>query len=366
MRQRLVDIPYRYRIGFTPKGKRNPRPHSVASVAGVAVTELEEQEAPPVVALWRPRLDEVDGEPVEIRHDGLGFLAPVFPLERENNPTRLTAEQLLAALADPKLATTFFGYSPVAIEVGGETPAIPEESVKAVLGPGRESWSAKQSWEIGLAEWVSQFVLIAGRPFCRAPEPVIRIDDYCEEVVNGVRTGMRQLSVRVELRHSGFFTFEGGTRNFRLTHADRATQQVPSFIRPSHEAVNATIDLEVYEPSVFAYDDVTPALGGELIEAGRECVYYSRTLRGDDRRRQEIESLLVRRDVHRGETHVIMWDDPRLPRVAELFRELLEEGLVDPRYTDRVAAAVEGYEGRPGAGRALSDLDADLLGALAP
>ncbi|MDW4658035.1 hypothetical protein NQ257_25610, partial [Escherichia coli] len=74
----LVSVPYCYTVGFVPKGKRKPIEHVVSAVTTVAIADYAEDEAPPIVALWRPRPDEYDGQAVEVRHDCRRFLAPVF------------------------------------------------------------------------------------------------------------------------------------------------------------------------------------------------------------------------------------------------------------------------------------------------
>ena len=375
MQQKLLTIPFRYGIGFIPKGKRSPRDYVVAATTTVCVSELDGRAAPRVVAIWRPRPDEADGRPVEIRHDGDRFLAPVFPRKydlsssREGNQPRLTADQMLAALADPAEARKFFDFEPVAPD-SGEKPALLEAELFS-LGRGRIQSSGKAAWEAELSRRAARYVLIDGEPFTEVSEPLIRIDDYRPVRVDGVLTGKRQVSVILEIGVGEPFHFEGGGRLFRLTSADRARPIAAAAASRSHDIVNPTIDLEIRDPSVFAFDDVLPALGGELVAAGREFLNYDYAFqRSRDARRDELSGLLFVKDIH-ATTHfakyrAASWDDPGLPRAAEVLRSLLDDGMIEARYLDRVSAAVAAFENRPGVDRTLSQLDEQLLGAISP
>lgn len=371
MRHRLITVPFQYKLGFIPKGKRLARPHVVSTTTAVSVAEYDLNEAPPVVAKWCPRPDEFDGLPIEIRHDCRRFLAPAFPGSKyeygrplEGNEPRLTAEQLLAAMADPKVANSLFGHFIVAPE--GEKDAIPEANLTSALGAGRVDWDAKRAMETGLAALADKFVLIDGRPFREIREPLIKIDENRPIRVDGQWTSKRQLSVLLELSLSSPFDFDLGRRLFRLTHADRARQSGLAKIGPRHEAGHVDIDLEVLDPAVFVVDDLGPAIGNDLVDAAREWVSYGR-IAHDDARRLELHSILWKKEPYEfGKYRAPAWDDPELPRVAELLRDLLLEGVVDERYRDRVSAAVGAFESRPGIDRSLSALDEQLLGAIAP
>lgn len=373
MRHQLVTVPFQYRIGFIPKMKRLARPHVVSASMTVSIVEYQADDAPPVVAKWRPRPDEFDGEPIEIRHDCRRFLAPVFPNGRydygrplEGTEPRLTSGQLLTAIRDPKVASGFFGHFIVAPD--GEKEAIPEADLSSVLGAGRVDWSARTAMETGLAELADRFVLIDGRPFREIREPLIKIDENRPMRVDGNWTSKRQLSLLLDLSSCSPFEFDLGRRLFRLTHADRARQSGLAQIGPRHEAGHVDIDLEIFDPAVFVIDDLGPAIGHELVDAAREWVSYGR-IAYDDKRRLELHSILWKKDQYDyefGKHRAAAWNDPELPRAAELLRDLLLEGLVEERYRDRVSAAVDAFENRPGVDRSLSLLDEQLLGAIAP
>ena len=371
MRHRLITVPFQYKLGFIPKGKRLARPHVVSTTIPLSVAEYDGDDAPPVVAKWCPRADEFDGLPIEIRHDCRRFLAPVFPSSKyeygrplEGNEPRLTAEQLLTAMVDPKVATSLFGHFIVAPE--GEKDAIPEVNLSSALGAGRVDWDAKHAMATGLAELADRFVLIDGRPFREIREPLIKIDENRPMRIDGHWTSKRQLSLLLDLSMSSPFDFDLGRRLFRLTHADRARESGLAKIGPRHEAGKVDIDLEIVDPTVFVVDDLGPAIGNELVDAAREWVSYGRVAYNEPRR-LELHAILWKKEPYEfGKYRAPAWDDPELPRAAELLRDLLLEGVVDERYRERVSAAVDAFENRPGIDRSLSVLDEQLLGAIAP
>jgi hypothetical protein len=377
MKQKLVSVPYCYKVGFVPKGKRKPIEHVVSTATTVAVADYAEDEAPPVVALWRPRPDEYDGQAVEIRHDCRRFLAPVFQDSKfehgrplEGNGPRLTGEQVLAAMADPAVAAQFFRYSIVAPEIPSNDMIIPEATLSSVLGPGRFDWDSKAGMEAGLSALADRFVLIGGQPFHQVREPLIKVDSYRPVQVDGCyANGRQQVSVLLHLSEGEPFHYEGGTYLFRLSSADRAGDRARDVARPSTYAVNADIDLEVRDSSVLAFDDVTPAVGGELVNAGRQYLSYGQYRPSSDPRRSELARLLTVEDPYSTsfstKYRAAHWNDPGLPRATELLRELLVDGLVDDAYRERVTKAVEAYESLD-AGRVLTALDEQLLGGISP
>ncbi|WP_456717624.1 MULTISPECIES: hypothetical protein [unclassified Bradyrhizobium] len=377
MNQKLVTIPYCYRIGFVPKGKRKPIEYDVSTSMTVALADYDEADAPRIVALWRPRPDEYDGQVVEIRHDCRRFLVPVFPHSKldtggplEGNERRLSGEQLVSSIADPAVSTRFFRYAIVAPDVprGDKVKVIPEAELTMALGLGQIKWDNKAAMESGLAALTDRFVLIGGRPFHQVCEPLIKIDSYRPLRIDDVyRYDQRQVSVLLDWSEGEPFHFEGGTYLFRLTNADRAAMRVHEMKRDSARVVNANIDLEVRDPTVFGFDDINPAVGGELVAAGRQYLNHGHYRPSTDPRREELHKLLVVEDQYSTsfgtKYRSAHWDDPGLPRAAEVLRALLDDGLVDEACRERVATAVQAYEGLGGT-HSLSALDEELLGAI--
>jgi hypothetical protein len=343
MNNEILHIPFRYHISVVHKGRRKTTDYVVADTAPVTIEKLSSTEAPPVVAVWRPRPDEQDGQPIEFRHDGTRFFMPVFPEGYPPKRTqRLTSEEFLAAMGSLDAASEVFnGHHPLTYQPYKPSEKPPLTTIDA-LPPLRSIQSNRDQYVAHIAKTAAEYVLIEGHPFRRCAEPVLHVA-YRREKKNGFETGRHEDIITVEMDNRT--DYSAGFDLFRLTSTGRALDRATLRAAKSNSAPPSLPDVSIVRTSPFTYDDETPLACSDLIDAAREVVNARRGFTDD--RITEMGTLTQHKDPRDYRYHPVSWDSPNLPRVAELLAAVRHDNLVDKRTVDEVDRALSRWRTKP-------------------
>lgn len=327
MGREIVRIPFKYGVSILPKRKRKELGLTLLGHCDVGIDTISPQEAPPVVAVWRPRPDELDGEPIEFRKDALGFLMPLLPGHFGQCAKRPSAPEFLDMIRGDGWKSTF-EHHPISYEYRYDK----NEVVELAKWPGHRMKTNNEEKHIAfIVRKAASLFIIGDQVFQRTREPALH---------HTWDLSAPRITVDVDSTEE----IMRGTYFFRMTSLQRAIEAMMSS-RPRQPAPTLP-DLDILIPSAFELDDETPRLCSDLIDTAEAYARQRRWNQEVDAEQSELCSLVFQRS-SRGYNERVYPGDPRIPRITEILRAAIASGKICDENKAEAEAALRAWDMRP-------------------